>query len=571
MATASSSGSLYVGDLAEDVTEAVLFDTFKEVGSIISIRVCRDAVLRKSLGYAYVNYQSAVDAERALALLNYKTVKGRSMRVMWSQRDPALRKSGAGNIFVKNLDKGIDHKSLCDTFSTFGNILSCKVVTDPQGESRGFGFVHFEGEEAAKEAIERMNGMLLNGVKVYVGPFVKRQTRQGQANAQFTNLYVKELIESADADFLREKFSKFGSVTSTCTKKHTSLDKVFGFVNFAEHEDAAKAVDEWNGKEVEGVSAEGRKLYCQRAMKRAEREHEMRKKLMAERAKKQFAPGNNLYVKNLGDGVTDADLRALFAPFGSVTSAVVMKERESRASKGFGFVCFEKPDAANKALSEMNGRMIDAKPLYVNVAQRKEVRRSMLEMQYTSRQQRGPGVSQTGFPGPGYAMPGFQAPPMGYPPRGMPMPGMRPMMQQPMWSGRGMPMPGMRRMPPSRGGWAPAPGMMPQGRPGVPFPGFRPGMMPQPQPGRREDGSTLTAEALAAMSADQQKNALGEQLYHKISVEQPDQAAKITGMLLEMDVSETLNLLESPDLLRGKIQEALSVLRAHEQHTLSHS
>ena len=73
----------------------------------------------------------------------------------------------------------------------------------------------------------------------------------------------------------------------------------------------------------------------------------------------------------------------------------------------------------------------------------------------------------------------------------------------------------------------------------------------------------LTAQQLASASPDQQKNMIGERLYPLIHNVQPELAGKITGMLLEMDNGELLNLLESPEALNAKIMEAISVLQMH--------
>jgi polyadenylate-binding protein len=125
---------------------------------------------------------------------------------MWSQRDPSLRRSGVGNIFIKNLDKTIDNKALYDTFSAFGNILSCKVVTDEVGNSKGYGFVHFEAQDTADNAIAKVNGMLLNDKKVYVSKWISRKERLeklGQAAQQFTNVYVKNFGEEFTEERMR--------------------------------------------------------------------------------------------------------------------------------------------------------------------------------------------------------------------------------------------------------------------------------------------------------------------------------------------------------------------------------
>src|SRR5215469_2871148 len=201
--TAQHSASLYVGELDPSVTEAMLFELFSSIGQVASIRVCRDALTRRSLGYAYVNYNSSEDGEKALEELNYTLIKGKPCRIMWSQRDPALRKTGAGNVFIKNLDTAIDNKALHDTFAAFGNILSCKVAQDDQGNSKGYGFVHYETAEAANNAIKHVNGMLLNEKKVYVGHHIPKKDRMSkfeEIKANFTNVYVKNIAPEVSDD-----------------------------------------------------------------------------------------------------------------------------------------------------------------------------------------------------------------------------------------------------------------------------------------------------------------------------------------------------------------------------------
>jgi polyadenylate-binding protein len=583
-----------------------------------------------------------------------------------------------GNVFVKNLAPTVDNKGLFDTFSVFGNILSCKVATDETGNSKGYGYVHYETAEAAQDAIQKFNGNFIDEYEVYVGPFVRRSDRS--STDTWTNLYVKHFPQSWSEEKLLELFTPMGTVASCFIQKgEDGKSKGFAFINYEEHEAAEKAVTDLHGKTVEdenppapepkkeGEEGEAKdeapvktsyELYVQRAQKRQDRTREIKSRLDAMKEEKiSKYQGMNLYVKNLDDTITDEMFRETFAKYGTITSARVMRDtpENGSASKGFGFVCYSTPEEATRAVSELNGKLLRSKPITVTLHQRKELRRAHLAATYAPRNMRFPqgqgqmpgmpympmyvpqGGNQQGqfppqgrFPGqfPGQNFPGrgpprgqpfqgrggapgqfFPAPPFNSPnqmgPNGQQMgfnkrvvpggPGQQMQMGMGAQGGPGRRAGGGpgRGGAQGRGGFVGGPGMggpmqmmQPQmmgpqgGRGGVKFnsnvrnqggPQNMPmnGMPPQqpmpvqplPVPGI---GEPLDDQALAQADPQMQKNMIGERLYPLIFTHQPQLAGKITGMLLEMDNAELLNLIESPDALMHKIDEALIVLKNHQ-------
>ncbi|KAG7251799.1 hypothetical protein CRUP_036247 [Coryphaenoides rupestris] len=404
--------------------------------------------------------------------MNFDVVKGKPIRIMWSQRDPSLRKSGVGNVFIKNLDKSIDNKALYDTFSAFGNILSCKVS---QGAGSGTG-----------------------------GPKPRNSPTS----------YIKNFGDEMTDDQLKVLFDQYGK-------------------------------------------------------------------------------GVNLYIKNLDDTIDDEKLRKEFSPFGSITSAKVMLE-EGR-SKGFGFVCFSSPEEATKAVTEMNGRIVGSKPLYVALAQRKEERKAHLTNQYMQRiagmrAMPANAILNQFTPTGGYFMPAVpqaQNRTTYYAPNQMAQMRPNPRWQQQGGRGQGgfQGMPGSLRQPGPRANMrhmspnsnAPRSGGQPMGpRPsmGVAAPramppykyatGVRnptpqvvqPIALQQAQPAVHVQGQEpLTASMLAAAPPQEQKQMLGERLFPLIQSMHASLAGKITGMLLEIDNSELLHMLESHESLRSKAKK----------------
>ncbi|KAK7315387.1 hypothetical protein VNO77_33933 [Canavalia gladiata] len=599
--------SLYVGDLEGNVNEGQLYDLFSQVAQVVSIRVCRDQT-RRSLGYAYVNFSNAQDAAHAMEHLNFTPLNGKSIRIMFSHRDPSIRKSGYANVFIKNLDTAIDNKALHDTFAAFGTVLSSKVAADSNGQSKGHGFVQFDSEESAMNAIKQLNGMLINDKKVYVGLFVRGQERtRANGSPKFTNVYVKNFPETYTDEDLKQLFSTYGTITSAVVMKDMNgKSRCFGFVNFQSPDSAATAVERLSGTAIHDEKV----LYVGRAQRKVEREAELKAKFEQERLSRyEKLQGANLYLKNLDDSINDEKLKELFSEFGTTTSCKVMLDAHGN-SKGSGFVAFSTSEEATKALNEMNGKMIGRKPLYVAVAQRKEERKARLQAQFSQIQAPG-GIATlpAGIPGYhpgaprlapqqlyfGQGTPSLIPPqPAGYGFQQQLLPGMRPgvapnfimpyHLQRQGQPGQRMGVrrvgnlqqaqqnqmlhrnsnQGFRYMGNGRNGMDPS--VVPQGLVGpvMPLPFDGSGIAAAPADNQQRPGalSNTLASALASATPENQRLMLGEHLYPLVDRLTPNhQTAKVTGMLLEMDQSEVIHLIESPEDLKIKVSEAMQVLR----------
>uniref|UniRef100_A0AAX7T9Q4 PABP n=1 Tax=Astatotilapia calliptera TaxID=8154 RepID=A0AAX7T9Q4_ASTCA len=559
--------SLYVGDLHPDVTEAMLYEKFSPAGPILSIRVCRDMITRRSLGYAYVNFQQPADGKFTAIYVEH------------------VRKCGTDRLHF-------EHVPCYLVLSLILNMLQhiCLFVL-------------------AERALDTMNFDVIKGR--FVGRFKSRKEREAELGArarEFTNVYIKNFGEDMDDEKLKELFSKYGPALSIRVMTDESgKSKGFGFVSFERHEDAQKAVDEMNGKELNG-----RQVYVGRAQKKGERQNELKRKFEQMKQDRMTRyQGVNLYVKNLDDGLDDERLRKEFSPFGTITSAKVMME--GGRSKGFGFVCFSSPEEATKAVTEMNGRIVATKPLYVALAQRKEERQAHLTNQYMQRM-----ATVRAVPNP-VLNPYQPAPPSGYFMAAIPqaqnraayysanqlaqlrpsprwatqgvrpqhfqnMPNaMRPTAPRPqalntiratattntqvprMMASQRMPTQALNQRPANASAAAAPVRAMPQYKYAAGVRNPQQHMASQPQPAVHVQGQEpLTASMLAAAPPQEQKQMLGERLFPLIQNMHPSLAGKITGMLLEIDNSELLHMLESPESLRSKVDEAVAVLQAHQ-------
>ncbi|EXJ84275.1 hypothetical protein A1O3_04942 [Capronia epimyces CBS 606.96] len=280
--------ALYVGGLDPRVTEDVLKQIFETTGHVLSVKIIPDKTFStKGFNYGFVEYDDPGAAERALTTLNGRRVHQAEIRVNWAYQSNASNKEDTSNhfhVFVGDLSNEVNDEVLLQAFSVFGSVSEARVMWDMKtGRSRGYGFVAFRERADAEKALASMDGEWLGSRAIRVNwanqkgqPSISQQQAmaamgmspttpfghhhfptQGiqsyemvanQTPAWQTTCYVGNLTPYTTQADLVPLFQNFGYVVET----RFQSDRGFAFIKMDSHENAAMAICQLSGYNVNG-------------------------------------------------------------------------------------------------------------------------------------------------------------------------------------------------------------------------------------------------------------------------------------------------------------------------------
>ena len=506
--------------------------------------------------------------------LNQKKLNGKNIRIMREEKDFLLKnKDNKNNLYIKGIPTNKDAREIFEYFFKFGDIFSLKLNEDDKGNNIGTAFLTYYKEEDAKKSMEQTNGKKIwgsdievqyktNNEKLYKNNFNKKRSSKIIIN-NFPDNYTDKEIKN-----LCEEFGKI----ETCEVK-TGKNGKFALVKFSKEEEAKKAIEKLNNKEIEKKKLYVKEFhnyhhnyqyhnnnsfnyykynnYAQNFLYQNININNINNINIPSYPKiEESIENNNLYIKNIPYEATEEDLKKTFEQFGHITSIkleedtditkeIKEKEKKKFINKTFGYISFEKVEDAKKALNTLQGKKLIGfetwfKPLIIDYFIPKIRRQNMNLLNIT--------------PSP-IIYPAMQGP---FPPFMIPM---------------NIP---MNQMPNKRNAW--------------PRNNYGYGRKYNNHRGRYKGGKNNPRRNVnndkdkkikfdyetfnALKNDDEKKNFLGEKLFELIQEnkiikdkkESSDTVGKITGMIMDIPNEEIIEILENPLKLNSRIEEALKLI-----------
>lgn len=398
---------LYLSDLPQNVTEddiRFFFKDFNENVAMVNISNGPRFDQTNRAPTATVIFKDYQVADQARREMNMKKLRGKTIRLMWHERDNSIRHNPQTNIFVKNIPLNVSPRQFYEQFSSYGDIVSAKLPENDDGNHQGYGYINYYSPEDAKKAIDANNGKELWGSQLDVQIFQKMNERGGTSgisNQQNNSLHIKNFPTSFKESDVIKLCEPFGKISFQKIFSDTN-GRSFAIISFENEEDSNKAKAELNGKKIQD-----NELIVENLMNKNDRKRFLFSKINESnsRLNDQFR-FCNLHIRNIPYNAKEEDLISAFEVFGPIKSAkidkymLVTKEgndmKEIPTSKGFGYICYEDPESAKSAIEGMNSKFLPKfeswnRPLLVDYFMPKNERTNMNKqmVQQTQFQQRG--------------------------------------------------------------------------------------------------------------------------------------------------------------------------------------
>jgi len=329
--------NLIVNYLPSTLSQDDVRQMFTEIGAVNNCKLIRNIATGQSLGYAFVEYADEESASRAIVQITGKEMNGKTIKVSYArQSSPEIKNS---NVYIGGLPKWVTEEKLMSLFSPFGSILSHKVLTNPDGTSRGAGFVRFSLNTEATEAIAAMAGKTLPDsegpltVKLAIPPASKRDSMQALNAITSSNLAgVGVATRTANVRFNPMAVSNQGLFNPNLQQQTSTIQGAVAAALSKTSIGASQSL--MNNSAVAGIPT-------------------------------------SIYVYGLQTAHTELTMYELFAPFGAVLNVKLIRDnsKEDKPSKGYGFVNFAAQEDAIRAVSSMNGVPFEERVLQVSLKQ----------------------------------------------------------------------------------------------------------------------------------------------------------------------------------------------------------
>jgi RNA recognition motif-containing protein len=360
---------LFISELPDNIKDSQLEDFFKDYkDNIVIIQIDRSGKM-----YDYFNsrkpkatiiFKDHEKAKEARENLNMRNLNGKALNIMWHEKDNSIRYNNTANVFIKNIPKDVKPREIFEMFNKFGEIISTKICEDEDGNLLGYGYVNYYNLDSAEKAIKELNKKEINGCKLEVTHFQKKNERFQNSIAN-NSIYIKNIPPEKTIDDIKNIFKKFGNIKWGEINEDPNKRK-YAILEFDNQEIANKAKEEMNEKNVFNTEIP---LYVDLLQKKAERKRYLVSKIGDINNKLNQENKNcNLYIKNLPKKFTEQNLKELFEKYGEIKSVKiqrfinVIKEKDEYKeyveSCGVGFVCFTDKDNAKKAMEELNDKKL---------------------------------------------------------------------------------------------------------------------------------------------------------------------------------------------------------------------